>query len=58
MNHDCPKKYYHLTEPAPEIMVGTLHLQFVFATQQDLGQRSSLSLGVQPSNIDSPYKVF
>jgi hypothetical protein len=40
-------------EPAPEIMVVVLHLQHVFATPQDLDQQSSLSLGVQPSKIDS-----
>jgi hypothetical protein len=32
-------------------MVGALHLQHVFATPQDLDQRSSLLLGVQPSKI-------
>jgi hypothetical protein len=40
-------------EPAPEIMVVVLHSQHVFATPQDLDQQSSLSLGVQPSKIDS-----
>jgi hypothetical protein len=33
-------------------VVGVLHLQHVFATPQDLDQRSSLLLGVQPSEID------
>lgn len=42
---------YRLMGPAPEIMAGTLHLQHVFATPQDLDRRSSLLLGVQPSKI-------